>query len=245
LLLAEVTADQNVVLLVSNRHVLQDPTRRITIDFHAKAEAAAIAPILGETRQLDQTGFSEVYFPHPDPEVDLACLNATEVALPENLVYYKALKLDQFATFEEPELLPGASVWFVGYPENRFDTANNLPILRRGHIASIPTVDFNARPQFVIDAQVFPGSSGSPVFAEVSDRYLFVGVVTQTMIRNQQLESVPSSLTFATPQPIGLGIVLKAHLVQELVAHTVERLRELVAFAVNPPTLPRDDVETV
>jgi hypothetical protein len=32
--------------------------------------------------------------------------------------------------------------------------------IRVGHIASVPAVDFNDRPEFVTDAQVFPGSSG-------------------------------------------------------------------------------------
>mgnify|MGYP003291781313 CR=1 FL=1 len=50
----------------------------------------------------------------------------------------------------------------------RYDKKNNLPLVRTGTIASHPRKDFNGLPQFVIDAQVFPGSSGSPVFIDMT-----------------------------------------------------------------------------
>ena len=55
-------------------------------------------------------------------------------------------------------------VLFVGYPNGMFDKANNLPVARRGITATPATVDYGGRPVFLIDASVFPGSSGSPVF---------------------------------------------------------------------------------
>ncbi len=69
--------------------------------------------------------------------------------------------------FSEENLVPGVDVWFVGYPANRFDVVNNLPLLRKGYISSIPRVNFNSQEQFIIDAQVYQGSSGSPVFAPI------------------------------------------------------------------------------
>ena len=39
-----------------------------------------------------------------------------------------------------------------------------MPILRRGTTATPIALNFEGRPEFLIDAAVYPGSSGSPVF---------------------------------------------------------------------------------
>lgn len=130
-----------------------------------------------------------------------------------------------FSDFSEDDLLPGADVWFIGYPENRFDTSHNLPILRRGHMASIPKVDFNDKKQFVIDAQVFPGSSGSPVFTVLGEKFKLLGVVTETMVRNEQLQSVPIGVALGVQQILGLGIVIKATVVKELIDHVTKEIK--------------------
>jgi hypothetical protein len=55
-------------------------------------------------------------------------------------------------------------VLFIGYPCGIWDARNLLPIVRRGITATPIYIDFSGRKQFLIDASVFPGSSGSPVF---------------------------------------------------------------------------------
>ena len=70
--------------------------------------------------------------------------------------------------------------------------------------------------QVLIDAQVFPGSSGSPVFVIIDGRYKLLGVVTQTMIKHEKLQSIPADHALGIQQVIGLGIVLKTELVTEL-----------------------------
>lgn len=63
---------------------------------------------------------------------------------------------------EEIDLIE--TVTFFGYPNGIWDTANFLPIARRGVTATPISIDFQGKKQFLIDASVFPGSSGSPVF---------------------------------------------------------------------------------
>lgn len=55
-------------------------------------------------------------------------------------------------------------VFFIGYPIGLYDTYYYLPILRKGITASPIKHDWLNQPRFLIDANVFPGSSGSPVF---------------------------------------------------------------------------------
>jgi len=39
-----------------------------------------------------------------------------------------------------------------------------VPVMRRGITATPPYLDFMGKQEFLIDASIFPGSSGSPVF---------------------------------------------------------------------------------
>ena len=55
-------------------------------------------------------------------------------------------------------------IMMIGYPNGLWDAKNNLPIVRRGITGTPAFVDYNDKPEFVIDAACFPGSSGSPVF---------------------------------------------------------------------------------
>jgi len=52
----------------------------------------------------------------------------------------------------------------IGYPNGIWDSANNMPIIRRGITATHPNLNYNGKEEFMIDAACFPGSSGSPVF---------------------------------------------------------------------------------
>jgi len=209
------------LLLISNRHVFGDPSQSIELNFNKK-NGVSDEPLLGDLLTIRQTDFSNIYITHPDPDVDLACINITPIA---NIgAYYKNLYLDMLCEIDESNILPGADIWFVGYPENRFDIVHNLPIMRKGHIASIPNLDFNGKRQFVIDAQVFPGSSGSPVLADIDGHAKLIGVVTQMMIRNQKLQTIPANYDIGVQQVLGLGIVIKAVHVKELLELVVRNI---------------------
>ena len=114
---------------------------------------------------------------------------------------------------------------FIGYPQGFYDTENNLPLLRRGVIASVPGIDFNGKGQIVIDGQVFRGSSGSPVFVVQENRYLLLGVLSQAVFLNSKLQILSTNTQqVEVEQALGLGIVIKQRHVQELIDHTVEEI---------------------
>ena len=215
---------RSVTLLISNRHVYGDPAQPIVLNFN-KRKPDGSGPELGQIVTLQEKQFTGIYKGHPDSDIDLACINISVITRPERNIFYKNLHPEMFSDFSEDDLLPGADVWFIGYPENRFDTSHNLPILRRGYIASIPKVDFNAKKQFVIDAQVFPGSSGSPVFTALGGKFKLLGVITETMIRNEQLQAVPTNVALGVQQILGLGIVIKATVVKELIDHVTKEIK--------------------
>lgn len=148
----------------------------------------------------------------------------------EDKIYYKHVDYSMLADFHEPELSVAENVYFVGYPDGRYDMANNLPLIRTGMISSHPQYDFNGHPEFVIDAQVFPCSSGSPVYIDltfenfkngqiaVGQRKLkLLGIVAMTMIWNNTLQTIPTGINYITQEVLGLGIVFKSTMIKELV----------------------------
>jgi hypothetical protein len=236
-----VSTDCSCILLVSNRHVYGDPTKPIQLVFHRRDAQDPSRPRLGDTIIVTDSQFEGVFTGHPNEGVDLACINVSSV-IDNNPVFFKNLDEQFMPDFDHERLLPGNDVWFVGYPANRFDTSNNLPVLRRGYIASIPKVDFERQPQFLIDAQVFPGSSGSPVFTTIDGHYKLVGIVSQTMIRNEHLQAIPTGQALGVQQIIGLGIVLKASLLAPLLDKATQVIRLRMDRMQREPTTDRKHV---
>ena len=127
-------------------------------------------------------------------------------------------------------------VTFVGYPNGVWDSKNLLPVARRGTTASPIEVDFEGTPCFLIDASVFGGSSGSPVFIlnqgsfatneggiVIGSRFLFVGVIAAVFFRTHLNQIIPVPIpTQVQPmaqqqEMIDLGIVFKARTVVETI----------------------------
>lgn len=87
-------------------------------------------------------------------------------------------------------------ITFIGYPSGIFDDVNKMPLIRHGKTASPIWNDYQGNEEFIIDASVFPGSSGSPAFIfnqgsystgngiTIGSRLMFVGVVTKTIMRD-------------------------------------------------------------
>lgn len=238
-----VDSGRSAIFLISNRHVLVAGGPIANLKFHKREGSGdAQLPKLGvvETCQLN---VAAVVTSHPDPAVDLACVNISGISNPALSLFYKNLEPKLFASFDEPWLGPFTEVCFIGYPDGRHDARNQLPILRSGRIASIPSTDFSGTSQIVIDAHVHRGSSGSPVFAIPpplsGGEPRFIGVLTETMVRGEQLVTVAAVPGVAVPLTIGLGLVLKPSLVTELVATAVAKIA---------PTMPpsaNDDTQTV
>ncbi len=219
---------QEYVFLVSNKHVLTDPKDEVRMIFHKKNDIENI-PELEENIPLAINEIADgAYYAHPDPNIDLACLNLSSIFNLGIKIYHRTLRLDLFADFTEYDLQAGNEVVFVGYPENRYDQVHNLPILRGGRIASLPKIDFEKKPFFLIDAQVFGGSSGSPVFTILNKKYRFIGVVCATMIKQQELQITEALAASVVNQIIGIGLVLKAAHVKELLSYAVNKLDKLI-----------------
>jgi len=219
------STQRKITLLISNKHVLIDGKGKLVVSLNRKKDntkkAFDTSPKFGDILTFELLNFDETYFAHPNHDVDLACVNVSGITYTDAFFHYL---FDEFLTPANYNKIGlGSDVIFVGYPENRYDVVNNLPLIRKGSIASMQDVDFNGKGQIVIDAQIFPGSSGSPVFVDWDGQYSLLGVVSQTMIRHSQLQTLPANVPqVGVEQILGLGIVIKQ-----------KHVRELIDFAVN------------
>ena len=135
-------------------------------------------------------------------------------------VLYSTISEDLVATDEKlAELGALEDITMVGYPIGLWDENNNLPILRRGHTASHPALEFNRPGVALADIAVFPGSSGSPIFIfndcpysdrrgnlEIgSSRLIFLGI----LFAGPTYSAEGSIKQVDIPTDLGLGSVTK------------------------------------
>lgn len=219
-----------VTLLISNKHVFDNPKNSVEFNFHVK-DANDSAPLLTKTVTLSSDNFKNNYLPHPDDKIDLACVNVSKITTPEFNIFFKCIDESFILECSDLEIMPGDEAWFVGYPQGRFDEVHNLPILRRGYIASPPSIDFNGNKEFLVDANVFPGSSGSPVFTSFKGRFRLIGVISQVMIKDSRIQKVNSVISeFGVKQEIGLGIVIKSECIIDLISYATKEIARLLKY---------------
>ena len=239
--------------LVTNRHIVGDSkTGRITLTLVADNDSRR-----PQTFEISQEVWS-LWCTHPDDSVDVCVLPLgallRDLELPNDI---KALEYQWVGT----DLAPNEEtvhdvgmieeVLFVGYPSGISDETHNLPVARRGITATPATVDYEGRPVFLVDASVYPGSSGSPVFIYNAEgwtdgsgvlvaggRVVFLGVLAAVLYREEdgmiEFGEVPTELRarVSTRQMIDLGVVYKARTVEEAIESSLRQL------GVVPPSQP-------
>lgn len=157
-------------LLVTNKHMICNENNEEdweTLSFKVNKADNNGNPVFGDIEQIvfkntpDQTRFI-----HPD--VDLCAFSFGDYL---NSFISNGINIC-FKYFPEelipdPKDLPVISsiedILMVGYPDGMADEKNNLPIVRRGITATDFKIDYNGKKEFLIDASIFKGSSGSPI----------------------------------------------------------------------------------
>lgn len=147
--------------IVTNKHVIHNSIDGFLF-FSAKNKKEPIVV------KLDN--FEKKWILHPDPSVDLAILPIGEI-----LNSYKNKNQELLCSLlssrdilDKNEMLDSVSmiedITVVGYPDGIWDQCNNKPIVRKGITATPIQLDFEGNPLFLVDAAIYPGSSGSPVY---------------------------------------------------------------------------------
>jgi Trypsin-like peptidase domain len=234
--------------LTTNRHVI-DGTVSGVLHFTRDVDGQ---PALGDTFRLkvDAGTWKAFWTTHVDPSIDIAVLPLQPILeLLESEYKFKAFtrpipssaipRPEQISEFDALE-----EITFVGYPNGIWDSKNLLPVARTGITATPISVDFEGSPKFLIDASVFGGSSGSPVFlfnrgtwtsrlgtSYITGRFFLLGIVTAVYYRTSanEIVSMPAPATQRSvaiqKEMIDVGIVLKARLIVEVIEVAISRFK--------------------
>lgn len=225
--------------LVTNRHVAEGNESSVCQIATPKGQFPHSCYLEGSTELETPRDKARGWFAHPKPEIDVAVYRLSQDPRfhNENLgsLEYATISTEIFAsTRSEVDL--SADVVFVGYPSGIIDTHNATPIFRKGSIASSPTLDWDGARHFLLDASVFPGSSGSPVFVlhdrdsmQFGSRQIaFLGLVTASMLFNNEGKLVARKVPVSASQAVSfqdflnLGVVTKAACVLETITAALD-----------------------
>jgi hypothetical protein len=119
-------------------------------------------------------------------------------------------------------LEPGEDVFIMGYPLGFHDQRLNLPIFRNAMVASTYRVPFQGLPLFLTDANLHPGTSGSPVITKPKSAWVDdkgnTNIIVGTVYYLVGVHSGTVDPSVTGGQPIGLGAAWYAELVEDIVA---------------------------
>lgn len=214
--------------IVTNKHVIRDKVRGAFTFTYAAPNGQ---PDYGSHERFEILDFATCWIDHPEADVDLAMVPIGPlIAQLKKKPFYQAIPESLIPSSAELAELNGIeAVTMIGYPNGLWDSANNLPIARRGSTATPAFRDYLGKAQFMIDAACFPGSSGSPVFIvdqgfvpmrngdlNAMNRVIFLGVLyagPQTTATGQIV--IQAAPTAARPIPVinmmmNLGICIRA-----------------------------------
>lgn len=231
------------IFLITNKHIIpkKGKTKEITI----KVNRLESGIIKVDTIDIPITGNDNEYLPyvklHHDEDVDIAVINVSEFITKYQIIGIW-LPLDLLATkdiIKKEEVNIGTDVYVLGYPQLIFDERNTFPVLRQGVIATVPSAGyaFNETLRnkhkdlpkylygFLIDANIFPGSSGSMVILKPPPEVIgfrgnysgkgpsgmpyILGIVTGSIpIHDTALNSI---------QRMGVGVVISADKIRETI----------------------------
>ncbi len=161
-------------------------------------------------------------------------------------IFIKTIPLESIPPKEKVDDLDALeNVLFIGYPNGIYDSKNLFPIIRRGITATPIYSDYEGKSLFLIDASVFPGSSGSPVFVydkgsfktrdgttHIGDRIYFCGLISAVFFQNEEgkieFKDIPTKLTpvIIKSEKIDLGVVIKSEKIKELLDLYLENLNK-------------------
>lgn len=225
--------------LVTNRHVILNKIESIehmpeSLQLHLRKLDGD--KIIWEPIILGKDNLRERAIFHPDIEVDVCAIRILDlltekVKSGEKYLQWSSVSKDDFPGENKkiyPEVSSDAIV--VGYPYGFYDKHNLFPICKSGIVASRWGAKFNGKPYFLIDAKLFPGSSGSIVLSKPIDfvvekgktyysdekQFAFLGIFSGEPY--QQLPAIElEDITILRKAGYNLGIVWYSSLVEEII----------------------------
>lgn len=163
--------DKAIPFIVTNKHVIKGSIKG---RFCLTLADNGGNPCFGKYKLFEFN--SSHWILHPQSDVDLCIMPLVPfINQPKKdnaNLFLKSLDQSFIPTQEDIDSLTAIEdIIMIGYPNGIWDSAHNLPIVRKGITATHPKYDYCNKGEFMVDIACFPGSSGSPVFLYNSTGY--------------------------------------------------------------------------
>ena len=181
------------VYLVSNRHVLEEPSH-VYIRFNPQKNSDPAREY--KVKFSDDTG-RNLLFNHPDPQVDITVVPIRFDLLREHAMQAMYFRSDEHVANRskliELEVMEGDFVYALGFPMGMVGEKRSAVIVRNGVIARLRDLlaETDASSDYLVDVFVYPGNSGGPVilkpeFARIdgtksNPNAILIGVITESL----------------------------------------------------------------
>jgi hypothetical protein len=175
--------DGLVPVVVTSAHVL-DSVGQGPLDVGVRVPDADGQPQVAVIQVQAQRAGTPFYVRHPNQ--DIAAFELTIPTKVAGLIRLPSCLKEKALATDSRRVRAGAEVSFLGFPEVFPGTPGAFPLLRSGKIASYPAAALRAQRKFLINADVYPGDSGAPVFAAGrGGRPELVGMIIQRIGRDK------------------------------------------------------------
>jgi len=242
LVFKKINTNRGHVFLITNKHVLpqQGSSKKIKVRVNTKKNNIPQVENVEIPIYDTNSNLYDYVIMNPDKDTDVVAIHITQFITDQNI---EGSWLPESICGTKDKLISeninvGDEIFLLGYPDAIYDPRNVFPILRQGTIATVPTegYSFNDRLQkiynlpnhidgFLIDANVFPGSSGSLVI--LKPQSTTIGPQGQTVVSSAKKRpyllgivsmSIPIiDVNLRSVQRMGLGVVYSVETVIETI----------------------------
>ncbi len=205
--------------LITNRHVVYDEARRHfpeKLRLHIRSDKHHLSKVKTiDLRLWSRDGKRLWKHSKSYPAADVVALRVPLDDI-QGCFYFYFLSGDILGT---PHSIPGREIdlglqaLVLGYPLGFYDAMNHLPMARMAGVATWPWLNYDKKPCFLIDSDLHPGMSGSPVISAP-------GTMRRDPVPEEQPDSGKDSYLLgvfsATWQQLGLNIVWHASIIRNM-----------------------------
>ena len=225
------------IFLVTNRHVFKDRDR-VWLRFDKGKESGA------KTFSVDlEVGGEKRWLWHKNDKVDLAMLTISPRFLDKHGIDWNFIPEEFFANhknFKEIGIAPGDEIFIVGFPLQLIGEAQNYALVRSGILSRIDDEIVDKIKAFLVDASIFPGNSGGPVFLKPAwgslknaitvNRAYLLGTVSGYLNYKQEFynpRTTPPSIGAISIENSGIGLVVPIDFAEEIYSIFIKEKKRL------------------
>ena len=206
------------LFLVTNRHVVLKKINnqeripdRLTFYLRRSEENE----VLWEPITLIKRDIVERTRVHPNSEIDVCIIDVLDLVSNKienvkniSLWQWHSVSKDDFPGKNRINVDIASKAVVIGYPDGFYDKVNKFPIVKSGIIASRWGLNFNGKPYFLIDAKLFPGSSGSIVISRPTNVVFDKGGLYKSETKQFAFLGIYSGEPVKISNPVELGDII-------------------------------------